>query len=65
VLPTIRGAPPDLSALPAGCAFAARCDAADAQCVATQPALQRNGATALACWHPLRGAVELATEVRA
>ena len=53
VLPTIRGAPPDLSALPPGCAFAARCDASDPHCVATQPALRRDGAAALACWHPL------------
>jgi peptide/nickel transport system ATP-binding protein len=31
-LPTIGGAPPDLSALPAGCAFAGRCDAVTARC---------------------------------
>jgi peptide/nickel transport system ATP-binding protein len=65
VLPTIRGAPPDLSALPPGCAFAARCDAADARCVATQPSLHRDGATALACWHPVRTADVPAAEVRA
>ena len=52
VLPTIGGAPPDLSALPSGCAFAARCDAANASCDTQQPALQRDGARALSCWNP-------------
>ena len=52
VLPTIAGAPPDLAALPPGCAFAARCAAATARCLAQQPALQRHGSTALACWNP-------------
>jgi peptide/nickel transport system ATP-binding protein len=36
-LPTIAGAPPDLSALPAGCAFAERCRFAQAACSNTQP----------------------------
>ena len=36
-LETIPGAPPDLSALPAGCAFAERCPRADDACRATQP----------------------------
>jgi len=36
-LPTIAGAPPDLSALPAGCAFAERCGFAQATCRETQP----------------------------
>ena len=52
VLPTIVGAPPDLSALPPGCAFAARCDAAGAQCYRQQPPLQREGGSVLACWNP-------------
>ena len=52
VLPTIMGAPPDLSALPPGCAFAARCDAASAQCSRQQPPVQREGASALSCWNP-------------
>jgi peptide/nickel transport system ATP-binding protein len=51
-LPTIGGAPPDLSALPAGCAFAARCVAATAPCVTHQPLLQRDGDSAFACWNP-------------
>ena len=36
-LETIAGAPPDLSALPAGCAFAERCRFADAGCRETKP----------------------------
>ncbi|MEU8774841.1 ABC transporter ATP-binding protein [Streptomyces sp. NPDC048606] len=35
----IPGAPPELGALPPGCAFAARCALADADCRATRPAL--------------------------
>jgi peptide/nickel transport system ATP-binding protein len=53
VLPTIGGSPPDLSALPAGCAFAARCGRASERCHAQQPALERQGGQALACWHPI------------
>ena len=37
-LETIAGAPPDLAALPAGCAFAERCARADDACRAAQPA---------------------------
>jgi peptide/nickel transport system ATP-binding protein len=55
-LPAIPGAPPDLAALPPGCAFAPRCPSASAAC-ADPPALRRDtgprGARALACWHPL------------
>ncbi len=36
-LETIAGAPPDLSALPAGCAFAERCAFADDTCRSTRP----------------------------
>ncbi len=53
-LATIAGAPPDLSALPAGCAFAPRCGAALADCRAAVPPLERQGDAALACWHPVR-----------
>ena len=35
----IVGQPPDLSALPPGCAFAPRCTRADAKCVAQRPGL--------------------------
>ena len=55
VLPTIVGAPPDLSALPPGCAFAARCDAASTQCYRQQPPRQREGASVLSCWNPRQG----------
>lgn len=37
-LQTIGGAPPDLSALPVGCAFAERCKLASEACLAGQPA---------------------------
>lgn len=36
-LETIGGAPPDLAALPPGCAFAARCSLAEAACLQTRP----------------------------
>ena len=36
-LETIAGAPPDLAALPPGCAFAERCTLAQAACRSTQP----------------------------
>jgi ABC-type dipeptide/oligopeptide/nickel transport system ATPase component len=52
-LPCPRGAPPDLAALAAGCAFAERCGGAEARCRVQQPALVRDGARALACWNPL------------
>ena len=52
-LPTIGGAPPDLSSPPAGCAFAPRCAAATERCVVDRPLLVRSESTALACWHPL------------
>ncbi len=51
-LPTIRGAPPDLTRLPTGCAFAPRCNAASARCCSELPTLQAKGVQALACWHP-------------
>jgi peptide/nickel transport system ATP-binding protein len=52
-LPTIAGAPPDLAAMPAGCAFAPRCERASSVCQTAQPPLLRHGLQALACWHPL------------
>ena len=36
----IDGAPPDLAALPVGCAFAPRCTRADLACLATRPLLR-------------------------
>jgi peptide/nickel transport system ATP-binding protein len=54
-LATIPGSPPDLSALPPGCAFAARCNRAVTRCRAEQPPLARSedGMRALACWQPV------------
>ena len=48
-LPSITGTPPALDALPAGCAFAPRCAAADARCQTRpplRPALQASGTEA-------------------
>ncbi|QDQ15079.1 ABC transporter ATP-binding protein [Streptomyces spectabilis] len=49
----IPGMPPELSALPDGCAFAARCAGADEAC-ATRPALT----SGVACHHPVTAALE-------
>jgi oligopeptide/dipeptide ABC transporter ATP-binding protein len=38
-LPTIKGALPDLAALPAGCIFAPRCPEAEPRCLASPPAM--------------------------
>ncbi len=53
-LAMIAGAPPDLAALPSGCAFAPRCSRAMVDCEAMVPPLQPEAASAVACWHPLR-----------
>ncbi|WP_190128213.1 ABC transporter ATP-binding protein [Streptomyces mashuensis] len=45
----IPGMPPELGALPEGCAFAPRCDRAEAACTRTVPALSAG----VACHHPL------------
>ena len=57
-LPVIGGRPPDLSAPPPGCAFAARCPRADERCAAERPELAEDSTEdaaghAYACWHPL------------
>ena len=54
VLPVVEGRPPDLSHLPAGCAFAPRCDRADDTCRTTTPQLEdpTGGTHRFACWHP-------------
>ncbi len=47
----LAGAPPDLVALPAGCAFAARCAHANGDCTLAVPELvAQPGASAAACW---------------
>jgi len=52
-LPTIPGQPPDLAALPAGCAFAPRCPVADDACESAVPALgPLPGARRVACVRP-------------
>ena len=52
-LDTIPGAPPDLSALPTGCAFAERCPRADEACRAIQPQASRPAPDHLVrCLHP-------------
>jgi peptide/nickel transport system ATP-binding protein len=52
-LETIPGAPPDLSALPPGCAFAERCPRADEACRAAQPQATHPAADHLVrCLHP-------------
>jgi len=56
-LRTIGGAPPDLSSLPSGCAFAPRCSAATTTCRVDRPALSRRDVAALACWHPIERAI--------
>ncbi len=50
-LQTIAGAPPDLSKLPAGCAFAARCEHAADLCRGERPAETEVGAGhSVRCW---------------
>lgn len=54
-LAAIGGQPPDLTSLPAGCAFAARCPRAQDRCHTQAPALVRvpgSGHDA-ACWNPV------------
>ena len=51
-LAQIDGAMPRLSAMPSGCAFHPRCARVVAQCLREDPALERAGATAAACWRP-------------
>jgi peptide/nickel transport system ATP-binding protein len=51
-LRVVRGAPPDLAALPPGCAFASRCDSATERCSVESPPV--DAASSAACWHPLQ-----------
>ncbi|MDR3436006.1 ABC transporter ATP-binding protein [Telmatospirillum sp.] len=52
-LEAIPGAPPDLAALPPGCAFAARCRYAGADCVESVPDTGADAGREVACFHPL------------
>ncbi len=55
-LPAIPGQPPDISQLPAGCAFAARCERAADRCLREAPLLTaRTNARSVACHFPLDG----------
>lgn len=58
VLEAIPGAPPDLAALPPGCAFAPRCFAAAEQCRREQPPMKTYGTAKVACWFPVVSHVE-------
>ena len=50
VLEAIPGAPPDLAALPAGCAFAPRCRFAEPECTTTAPpTVARDGGGMVRC----------------
>jgi peptide/nickel transport system ATP-binding protein len=51
----IDGAMPRLDAMPAGCAFHARCERRGRRCDSERPALDGHEAHAAACWHPLHG----------
>jgi peptide/nickel transport system ATP-binding protein len=50
-LTEISGHPPDLTALPVGCAFAPRCPRADARCRIETPLLRGEGGRQVACHH--------------
>ncbi|WP_448810181.1 ABC transporter ATP-binding protein [Agromyces bauzanensis] len=52
LLAVIGGQPPDLSALPPGCAFEPRCPRADAECAVRPELLEHEPEHRYACWHP-------------
>jgi oligopeptide/dipeptide ABC transporter ATP-binding protein len=49
----VPGSPPDLSNLPQGCSFAARCSQATVQCQTQVPLTTTTGQSDLACWNPI------------
>jgi peptide/nickel transport system permease protein len=51
-LEAIPGLPPAVDRLPEGCAFAARCDRARAECGSGDIPLSRDGTRAVRCLHP-------------
>jgi oligopeptide/dipeptide ABC transporter ATP-binding protein len=55
-LEAISGRPPDLTALPPGCAFAARCAKRQPDCLQAIPPLTTLSDRRYACFHPLAGA---------
>lgn len=52
-LQVIDGRPPDLTQLPQGCAFAARCEFAAEQCRERVPPLETHDGHGYACWMPV------------
>ncbi|HUB70775.1 MAG TPA: dipeptide ABC transporter ATP-binding protein [Acidimicrobiales bacterium] len=59
---SIPGLPPDLTAPPAGCRFAARCHRATEKCRSDEPPLEPlNAGHFFACWHPVDGPVNRAS----
>lgn len=52
-MPAIEGQPPDLAALPSGCAFAPRCAYVQAKCTVERPLIQSSNNGQVACWYPL------------
>ena len=52
-LTAIPGRPPDMTRLPAGCAFAPRCRHASERCARERPPLRDEPGHAFACWHPI------------
>lgn len=50
-LPAVPGSPPELSAVPSGCVFQARCPLADERCVRERPTLESVGASRSAACH--------------
>jgi peptide/nickel transport system ATP-binding protein len=55
---SIPGLPPDLTAPPAGCRFAARCSYATEQCREAEPPLAGEQDHLFACWHPVDGPID-------
>ncbi|MFC7625574.1 ABC transporter ATP-binding protein [Microlunatus sp. GCM10028923] len=51
-LPVITGQPPDLAALPTGCAFRTRCPRATGSCTTTPPEVEVIPGHRVACHHP-------------
>jgi len=52
-LAALDGRPPDLANLPPGCAFAPRCERAEAACRQARPELESTAGHGFACWRPL------------
>ena len=55
-LEAISGRPPDLTALPPGCSFAARCTRKQPDCLASIPPRLSDSGRRYACFHPLSSA---------